>query len=281
MQHSVNHSLPSWYLFILSIGVWSLSIGGHELIGHGGVCAIDPGCDWQYADAMYFDGSRREGVMADLIRAGGSIFNILLALLATVILGRKTNLDHSTRLVLWLILTINLFQSGSYIAFGWLIHPGMDWAILSQRLPSPWGSIAVTFMGGAVILASFILSRRFYPGANRLSQKCKNLVIPVIACACVAVSASLILPTDDRLLMIQGGIGGSIGFLFWMIIQAVLPLPQSMNLSQTNTERQLTENKIAEAEKNRMQIDSHWVYLAISLTLTLLYLLVLSPGLNF
>ncbi len=43
-------------IFLFACAAWSLCIGAHELLGHGGVCAVDPHCAWYYADAMYFHG---------------------------------------------------------------------------------------------------------------------------------------------------------------------------------------------------------------------------------
>ena len=275
MQLSKQYNYPAWLLFILAMGVWSFAIGGHELLGHGGVCAIDFGCDWLYADAMYFEGSRRNGFMMHLNRAGGSIFNFLFAIVAVLLLWRKPLINHLFRLVLWMSLTVNLFQSGSYIGFGWLIHPGMDWAKLSLLMPQAYGHIVVTLLGGIIITAGFVLSRCFYPAENNLKSKLKMLVIPLLGCAFVAITASIVMPTDDRVLMIQGGIGGSLGFLFWMIILAFLPMPRSRRSLEIVDTIQLTNSQ----EKPKLSLQTKLILLSI--LLTAFYLGVLTPGINF
>lgn len=272
MQQRGKYNYPAWLLFIVAMGVWSLAITGHELLGHGGVCAIDTGCDWRYADAMYFDGSRQSGLMLHLLRAGGSLFNLLSATAAALLLWNKAGLNHYIRLVLWLILTINLFQSGSYIGFGWLIHPGMDWAKLSLLLPQPLGHILVTLLGGIIVTAGFILSRYFYPAGAFLKTKIKMFGIPLLACAFVAITASMLIPTDDRLMMVQGGIGGSIGFLFWMIILAFLPMPHN-KLSEIRSDNGPSHNV--------SNLLTRAIILTLSIFMTFFYLGVLAPGINY
>lgn len=270
---SYSHPTYHWgLLFLIGMAIWSITIGGHELIGHGGVCAIDPGCQWISANAMYFDGTRKSGVWGDLIRAGGSIFNILLAMLASIWLYRKPNMQHIYKVSLWLMLTINFFSAGSYIGFGWLIHEGMDWAILSASLPQPLGHILVSILGAIFILSGFYLSRRFYPGSSNLKNRAKLWLVPMLGCVFVAVTASLVMPTDNRLMMVQGGIGGSFGFLFWMVIQVFLPAPQHISKSQIATTATST---IGQDSNN------YGAIIAVCILLTSFYLLVLTPGLDF
>lgn len=214
-------------IFALAAAVWSIGIGGHELIGHGGICAIDPGCDWIAADGMYFDGTRKLGPWLNLQRAAGSVFNLLLALAAAFWLQRRKPAAAWLQVALWLAVVINLFQAGSYIAFGWLIHPGMDWARLAAEVQPQWlGRSAVTIGGLLVVAAGFVLGARLWPAAIAGPRRVRNGLgvagLAYLACGTVSVAASLLVPHPDRMLMLAGGIGNSFGFVFWLLLLALL-----------------------------------------------------------
>ena len=257
-----------WMLFSFAAASWAIAVGGHELIGHGGICAIDTGCEWVSANGMYFDGTRKDGAWGNLIRAGGSIFNVLLGLFAAFWLFKKTPSSSKVQLFLWVLMTINLFQAGSYIGFGWMIHEGMDWAILSHKLfPQGTGETVVSIIGISIILMAIYLCRKLLPNFQSLKLKFLDklylIIVPYITSMVVSVSASILVPHPDRWLMISGGIGGSLGFLFWMLIVPILPTPDN----------QLVQNESG-VEFNL------GVFIGCVL-LGLAYIFILGPGINF
>jgi hypothetical protein len=252
-------------ILALSAMVWSIAIGGHELIGHGGVCAIDPGCDWVAADAMYFDGTRKAGPWLDLQRAAGSGFNILLAIIAALWLWRWSPRQMWLQVTLWLTVVVNLFDSASYIAFGWLIHPGMDWARLATTIEPVWaGRTTVMSLGGTCLILGLYLGRKLWPAAlgdirtRRSGLRTVGLVY--LACGIVAVVASLQVPHPDRMMMLSGGIGGSFGFMFWL-------LPLGL-MAPRSTSRPVL-------------LKTHGAVLAAACSVSALYVFGLGPGIQF
>ena len=266
------HSLQQhnrWMLFAFGAAAWAIAMGGHELIGHGGLCMLDPGCEWIYADAMYFDGTRREGWWLNLQRASGSTFNVVLALASAWFLKRGSVYNAGLRVFLWLLIPVNLFHAGSYIGFGWLIHEGMDWARLSQQFSSALlGRTLVSLLGGCVIVLGFYLSRHCYPYSDGRSatirQKVQLMGIPYLACALVSTWASLMMPGEDRWFLLSGGLGGSLGFLMWMPLMVLLPGPEPRSNKMT---------------ANVLSFNAGGFIVALALAAA--YMLVLGPGVNF
>lgn len=256
-------------LFGLGALAWSISIGGHELLGHGGVCFIDSACTWKHADAMYFDGDQTAGAWVNLQRAAGSFFNILLAMLAAVWLRFKRPGGVEMQVLLWILLLVNLFQSGSYIAFGQFIDPGMDWAKLSLAIsPAGSGGLVVLIFGAILIISGVVLGWRLFPGSKScepltFASRSKILAIPYLGCSFVAIAASLLVPADNRLYMLMGGIGGSMSFLIWMPLMTFLP-GASRRFSQL---------------REPLGFDSR--IFALSVLVALVYIFILGPGVSF
>lgn len=214
-----------FFVFLLGAGAWGLTIGSHELVGHGGVCALDPNCRWIYADGMYFDGEHGEGAWRQAELAGGAVFNIAFALLSGLWLAFAPPSSWAGRVLLWTLTTFGLVQSGSYIAFGPFIHDGMDWSRLSRQYAWPYPVLAL--IGGAAIivglgLSKYLLERRRVMAPGRFA-----LVLPAWAGAAVAaIGVALIMPTEDRALILLGAVGSSVFFMAWILLLLV-PAPSA------------------------------------------------------
>lgn len=208
------------FVLLAAAAAWSVAIGGHELIGHGGVCAVDPACTWRYADGMYFDGRLDAGAWQSALIAGGSIFNILLGLACAVLLTVAPRLPVALRLLFWALMTACLIQSGSYIAFGPMIHDGMDWARLQAM--ELWPPAAQMAAGLALIAIGIWLARHFLPAVDGVGVGGVGLVVTALAgFSLTSLATGLIVPSDDRMMMIWGGIGNGTGFMSWMLLALV------------------------------------------------------------
>ncbi len=209
----------AFYIFLSASAAWSLAIGSHELLGHGGVCALDPGCNWVSANAMYFNGHFTDNRFEGLWRASGSLINLIMGALALFWLGRATGL---LALFLWQFAAVSFINQGSYIAFGWAIDPGMDWSVLVAGAPDPdlARKLVITVGVSLVLFALWVLSRRAVPtpGGHR------HLVIWSMAgFAATALTASALVPTDARLFMLMGGLGSGLFFMSPMALLAFRP----------------------------------------------------------
>lgn len=267
LPRSDRDALASFLMSLaLAAGAWSLMIGGHEILGHGGAQFLLGG-ELYYIDAMYFDGSKLPGFGTHIQRAGGSIFNVLLGFACAWWLFRREPRAPWLRYFLWVSVLYNLFQSGCYIAFGWAIHPGMDWAILSSLVDPVWaGRALVMAVGGIIIAAALVLT---YKGMHRLlrpdlpvrGQKARLLVGAWLTSGLVSIPASLLVPSDDRMMMLLGGIGNSLIFMAWSCVLMLVPGP---------------EPPASAADRLLLR----WPVFVVSLTVALLYVFVLGPGID-
>jgi hypothetical protein len=203
----------------LSAFAWMLLMSGHEILGHGAAC-VGLGGTAISVDAMYFECSSLAPLWKDqLYRAGGSIFNVLLAAGAVLLLKRLAAPSGWLGYFLWISAILNLLQSGSYVAFGRFIHPGMDWAmIVANASSSSTWAIAVTIVGVGLLVAGILVGRAWLPlflspEAPLGRQSSRLLITPYLTAGAVSIAASAFVPSPDRLMMIMGGIGNSLFFL--------------------------------------------------------------------
>lgn len=216
----------AFFLALLVAGAaWSAIIGAHELLGHGGHCALDPNCMWIYADAMYFDGDYADGVVNNWQIAAGSLVAIAFAVIAALVLWYGRPQGFAGYVFLWALAAAGLIQSGAYIAFGWLIHPGMDWAQLVEKAGGgPVPKTAVTVGGVLLILAGVWIARRLMPGAEVRGGTLTGLPLVLatyLGFSVTALAASWFVPAEDRLFMLYGGLGSGTLFMFWFLFAAL------------------------------------------------------------
>ncbi|WDI30414.1 hypothetical protein PUV54_10635 [Hyphococcus flavus] len=220
-------SLPSLLLFtfLLAGAAWSISIAVHELIGHGGHCAIDITCTWRYADAMYFDGDYGSHAVSKWQIASGSLVQIALSFLAMLILWLAPPRGFAPYVFLWSLLGAGFIQSGAYIAFGQFIHPGMDWARLVNVAGGGWQPKSLAITGGILLVIAGVLAcRRLMPRVETENSAITGLPVVMTAYlgfSVTAVAAAFFVPSDDRLFMLFGGIGSGALFMFWFLFAAL------------------------------------------------------------
>ncbi len=209
---------------------WSLLMVGHEIVGHGGAVLLIGGTPIA-VDAMYFeqDISMASFWQEKFVRAAGSLINILLAVLATIWLSNLRQKDNWKGFTLWIILMMNFFNAGSYIAFARFIHPGMDWAMFLHELEPAWfWETSEIIFGLSLVMTGLYFGRKFHyyfldSDGSIIKQKLKILVIPLLTATTLSVTAALIMPTDDQFMMLMGGIGNGFSFLIGMLILALIP----------------------------------------------------------
>ncbi|GAB4243677.1 MAG: hypothetical protein Tsb0034_21610 [Ekhidna sp.] len=250
------------YFLLIVSGAWALLMITHEIIGHGGMVLIVGGTPIG-VDGMYFEHNLNEVSASGkrLVHAAGSISNIILALLCYLIYTRKQPSNFWIALFLWVTFSINLFHSGLYIAFGWLIHPGMDWAMIIRSLPNQNLSAGlITVLGLSVAFFAAIASHRMAPVSLPFSRK-RLYWLALVTCSLSAVVSSLLVPSEDKVMMLMGGIGNGFIFLSPMLILSFI--------------------KSKEKEQHDWNFNPPASLLISAGLLVLFYWFVMSPGIKF
>ena len=247
---------------------WILLMAGHEILGHGTAC-VALGGDAISVDAMYFSCTELSAPWKDqLYRAAGSVFNLLLAVSCLIGLRRISEPRSWLGYFLWITAILNLLQAGSYVGFGRFIHPGMDWAMIVAGAPQSarWAT-GVTAAGVALLVSALVVGRRYEPlffhsvgGLRR--QRARLLLTPYLTAAAVSIAASIFVPSDDRFMMLMGGIGNSLFFLAPMLLLLVMPIPRDR------------------VEDGGPDFSRRPVVIASSVAVTLLYVFVLGAGIG-
>ncbi len=206
---------------ILTAIAWSILQCGHELIGHG-LSTIIVGGTPIAVDAMFFhhDLTGVSPLAIKFVQASGSLYNIIFAVICWILLNKEVFNDYWTRFFLWISVMINLMQAGSYIAFGRFIHDGMDWAkIIADLEPyTLWASLELG-TGLLILLLGLYSGRKFQHEFIGLKQR--PIFLTILATTTIlSTISSLIIPTDDRFMMVMGGIGNGFTFLFPLLILA-------------------------------------------------------------
>lgn len=248
--------------FILSMGAWSVLMIGHEILGHGLATVLLRG-EPLGVNGMYFehDLSMLGQNRVKLIQASGSVFNICLAFAALFLFIRSPK-QYWLKFFLWVTAVFNLLHSGSYIAFGRMIHPGMDWALILEDVNNRFiWELIETIIGLILIgLGSFVALKY----GKELSFKPKRLFwIPISASTIAATGSSLLVPSDDTFMMLMGGIGNGFIFLFPLLILGFCHLK--------------SESQPSAISKKQMPAS----LLVMSCLFICFYLFVMSPGLKF
>lgn len=200
---------------------WSILQCGHELVGHG-LATLLVGGHPIAVDAMFFhhDLTDVSYLGIKFVQAAGSFFNIAFALFCWYLLSINIAKDFWLRFFLWISVMINLMQSGSYIAFGRFIHDGMDWAKIIVDLEPyiVWATSEFIF-GLTFIAMGLKIGRKFQ--AEFIGNSRQRTYLTILASTTIiSTLSSLIIPTDDRFMMIMGGIGNGFTFLFPLLILA-------------------------------------------------------------
>lgn len=208
-------------LALITVIAWSVLQCGHELIGHG-LATILVGGTPIAVDAMYFHHDLSEVSYAGvkIVQASGSLFNILFAFSCLLVLKFKPKFSYWTRAFLWISAMINLMQSGSYVAFGRFIHDGMDWAkIIADLEPYVLWATLEFLLGISLIVFGMYVGKRYQTEFFGQTQ-CSGYLSVLATTTIISTLSSFIIPTDDRFMIVMGGIGNGFTFLFPLLVLA-------------------------------------------------------------
>ena len=252
-------------LVLLSFGAWSVLQVGHEMIGHG-LTVLLVGAKPVSVNAMYFhyDLSSVSTSADRWIRAGGSIFNVVWAMVCLLLLTKKALKNFEFGYFIWVSCVINFCQSGAYIAFGRFINDGMDWAMILNGVEDPELWQFLELIVGLLLLGVGTWVAYKYGTLftkTEITRSSKRLFwIPLFASTILSVTSSLIMPTDHRFMMLMGGLGNGFTFLFPLFFLGFFKLP-----------------------KRHFQLDyrpSNRV-LTFSIMLSVFYIFFMTPGITF
>ena len=216
----------------ISIIAWALSNAGHEIVGHGGVCALQGHSTVYVSTSFQFcgdaearsPGQERAGI------AGGTAFNLLLALSCWLALTRAKLRDGRARYFLWVLMSLNLFYSASYI-MGWFIGPTLDWSLFLVGLaPQSAWKVGLICTGLLILWLGFTGSRRHLEPflgqepAERGRRMTVLTLTPYLMAIVIKMSAAAISPNEDKMLVLLGAFGATGFFLVWINLLRFWPL---------------------------------------------------------
>lgn len=215
-----NH-IPT--LFFIGAIVWAITNTGHEIIGHGGIAALLGYKALGVSTSFFiYDESVVSFWEGKAITAGGIFFNLCLAYISYSILKKGMLKSIHTTYFFWLLMSLNLFYSGSYI-MGWFFGPTLDSASFIVGFESPTLLKAVLILLGIlVVLIGFQISSATLEYLIDSVDKNEGRKIsiltfyPYLAAITIKVLAGLMNQGSDKMLVILGSFGASGIFLVWV-----------------------------------------------------------------
>lgn len=256
-----------WTIMAVAALAWVILMVGHEALGHGLTCVFIGG-EPRYIDAMYFDCRCSDaGFWAKKFYiAGGSLFNIVWASICWVLLSRIKS-PH-VAFFFWISAIYNFFQAGAYIAFGRYIHEGMDWAVFLEGFDPVWPwHLALWVVGLLSIVAGFRVAwyhqALFFAPYRPTKKQTRYFFLTLLGVStAISTSASCLVPTDDRFMLIMGGVGNGFTFMLGLVVLAFVPIPKVYTRLPLSLEPE------------------QWVY-GLGLGAALLYIGMMAPGISF
>jgi hypothetical protein len=272
-NQTINNNRSSLHIpTIIAIGivVWAISNAGHEIIGHGSVCVLE-GYEPVRASTSFLhceaNGSTFWESKARM--AGGTVFNLVLALLCLLLLRSRKVSNPSTNYFLWALMSVNLFYSASYV-IGWFIGPTLDWALFLNGLePQALWKLVLTAVGILILVVGFQVSRKElepFIGDQEPERSRRMTVltlIPYLAAIVLKVSAGFMNPSPDKMLIFWGSFGATAFFLIWLNFVRFWPFTKKTGASQ---------------DAAKLGLNIPW--LVIGLVALVLFVGILGPGIG-
>jgi hypothetical protein len=178
--------------------------------------------------------------------AGGTVFNLALALVSLLLLRSQKINNPKTNYFLWILMSVNLFYAGSYV-MGWFIGPGLDWAqFLNGLEPQLLWKLVLIAAGLMIIGFGFHLSRKYWEpfiGSQEPERRRRMTLltlIPYLTAIALKVSAGFMNPSPDKMLIFWGSFGATAFFLIWLNFVRFWPFTKQTASSQEAAELSLS-----------------------------------------
>ncbi|TDI90996.1 MAG: hypothetical protein E2O77_07405 [Caldithrix sp.] len=272
-NQTINHNRSNLHIptiIAIAIVVWAISNAGHEIIGHGGVCVLQ-GYEPVRVSTSFFHCEASGSTFWELKArvAGGTVFNLALALLCLLLLRSRKVTNPRTNYFLWALMSVCLFYSASYV-MGWFIGPTLDWALFLNGLePLLLWKIGFIAVGLLILGVGFQLSRKYLEPflgdqeSERRRRMTSLTLIPYLTAIALKVSAGFMNPMPDKMLIFLGSFGATAFFLIWLNFVRFWPFAKQTASSQ---------------EAADLGLSIPW--LVIGLVALILFVVILGPGIG-
>jgi hypothetical protein len=254
-------------LTIAAIAIVATVIGDiiHEGIGHGGMCVATGGRPLVLS-TVHFECS----VETRLVAAGGTLANLLFGTLCWGALGAVKQ-SATWRYLLWLLMTLNLFDAGGYFLFSGVGNIG-DWAAVVAGWQPAWAwRVSLAALGIVTYFSLFVpLSLRElrpFLGKDtriRIWRARQLMLVPYLTAGVLSCLAGALNPVGRLLILISAAaasFGGHSG-LAWM-----------WNL--------LHNPHIPSSEFQMPEIKRRWGWMIAAVVLAIGFMRGLGPGVKF
>jgi hypothetical protein len=190
---------------LIALGVLAFAVKAtvHEWAGHGGAAAL-AGCKWQAVSSAWWSsdcsGLADPEAAERLVKAGGTLANLVVAGVAAVLLGVLRRRPHpmgASAFCLWLLLVTNLLSGGGYLMVDPLLGFG-DWTGFLETLELPWLRWVLVGLGLALSVVGLVRGRQLLlpwlgvdPATRRRSSRTSCLLPYLVGATIVPLSALL------------------------------------------------------------------------------------------
>lgn len=210
-------------IFFIGVIVWAISNTGHEIVGHGLTCVLLGYKPLGVSTSFFlYDEVNVSFWDNKMILMGGTFFNLCLAAISYFLLKKQFLERIHTKYFFWVLMSLNLFYSGSYIA-GWFIGPTLDSALLLKGFESQIMLKSIfTLLGLGLIFLGFRASSSTLglivdTKSENLGKNITSLTFyPYLAAIVIKMSAGLMNQSGDKMLILLGSFGATGVFLVWI-----------------------------------------------------------------
>lgn len=210
-------------LFFIGVIIWAISNAGHEIVGHGLTCVLLGYKALGVSTSFFLYDEANVSFWDDkMILMGGTFYNLCLAAISYFLLKKQILKSTHTKYFFWVLMSLNLFYSGSYIA-GWFIGPTLDSALLLKGFESQvMLKTILTILGLLIIFLGFRASSSTLgvivdTKSENLGRKITTLTFyPYLAAIVIKMSAGLMNQSGDKMLILLGSFGATGVFLVWI-----------------------------------------------------------------
>jgi hypothetical protein len=237
----------------------------HEAIGHGGMCVVDGG-NPKVLSTVHFECS----VETRLVAAGGTLANLFFGALWWAI-SRTIRRSASWRYFFWQLMTFNLFDAGGYFLFSGVGNFG-DWAAVVAGWNPAWEwRVGLIALGAVTYFLLFVplCLRELRPflgkdSVVRVQRARRMTVLPYLTTGILACVAGALNPVSPLLILLSAAaasFGGKSGLAWmWTLLRGT---------------------RIPSSELQMPEIERSCGWMAVAVLLTIVFIVVLGPGVKF